>query len=279
MSDNPQVQVWNDAVGDAWANAADEYDAMLEPFGDAVVARLDIRPGDRVVDIGCGAGATSIRLAAAGASVLGVDLSAPMLAKAAQRAAAAGVTEVEFARSDVEAAPPGEATFDAAFSRFGVMFFTDPVRAFSNVRASLARGGRLGFVCFQGPFDNPFIVVPVMAAAAHLPVPPPPGPHEPGPFSLADPQRIVSVLDAAGFTEVAVEAGPTSVVLGRADALPDIARLVLEQNPGVGPTLRAVAPSVRQTALDAAAAVLAPYVVDGEVVLGAATWIVTAIAP
>lgn len=280
MSDNQQVKVWNELVGATWATHADHFDATLEPFGEAVLASLAVRPHERVVDIGCGAGATTLRLAAAAdpATVVGVDVSQPMLATAAARAAAAGVTNISFSETDVEAHPLGSDVFDVAFSRFGVMFFADPVRAFANVRASLTPGGRLGFVCFQMPWDNPFILVPTMAAAAHLQMGPPPPLTEPGPFSLADPEHTRTILSAAGFDAVSIEAGPTSAVLGAADDLVALGHRVLEQNPGVAAALAVADPDARAAAIHASAEALAPHASDGVVRMAAATWIVTATA-
>jgi SAM-dependent methyltransferase len=279
MSENPQVGIWNEGVGGAWTSYADQYDATLEPFSDAVFDRLTVGPDHRVVDIGCGTGATSVRLAGAARSVLGVDLSVPMLELAAQRASDAGLDNLEFAVTDVEAAPFGSAVFDVAFSRFGVMFFLDPVRAFSHIHQSLVAGGQLGFVCFQSPFENPFILVPIMAGASQLPgAPGPPAPGEPSPFALADPARTTSILTAAGFTDVSLEPGPTSAMLGPADELEAVARRVLEQNPNISPTLAAAAPEARAAAIAATAAALGEHVVDGQITLGASTWVVTATA-
>lgn len=280
MSNNAQIKVWNELVGSTWATHADHFDATLEPFGEAVLDSLAVRPHERVVDIGCGAGANTLRLAtvAAPATVVGVDVSQPMLATASRRAAAAGIANVEFTEADVGAHQLGSDVFDVAFSRFGVMFFADPVRAFANIRESLAPGGRLGFVCFQMPWDNPFILVPTMAAAAHLEMGPPPPLTEPGPFSLADPQHTESILSAAGFGSIRIEPGPASAVLGAADDLEALGRRVLEQNPAAAAALAAAAPAAQAAAIDASRAALAPHAADGVVRMAAATWIVTATA-
>jgi len=278
MSDNPQVSVWNENVGSAWVTYADHFDATLEPFGAAALRALDVQHGERVVDVGCGAGATTLRLAAAAApaSVLGVDLSKPMLALATHRAAAAGVTNVTFQEHDVEARSFGAGQFEAAFSRFGVMFFEHPVPAFTHIRESLVPGGRLAFVCFQMPFDNPLIVVPTMAAASILKMGPPGPLTDPGPFSFADPERVTEILTSAGFGSVVIEPGPTSAVLGTADDLPAMALRLREQNPAMAALFAVATPEAQQEAVVASAAALAPHVVDGVVILGAATWIVTA---
>lgn len=278
MSDNPQVSIWNEEVGSAWVAHADHFDASLKPHGEAVLRALSVQAGERVLDVGCGAGASTLQLAVAAApgAVLGVDLSRPMLGLAAHRAATHGVTNVTLSEHDVEAVPLGAATFDVAFSRFGVMFFTDPVRAFTHIRGSLVGGGRLGFVCFQMPFDNPFILVPIMAAAPSLQMGPPPPLTEPGPFSFADPARVTQILESAGFGSVAIEQGPTSMDLGAADDLSVMALRLLEQNPSAAEALAVATPAAQADAVAAAAAALAPHVVDGRVTMAAATWIVTA---
>lgn len=278
MADNPQVDAWNGESGRAWVEHAEHFDSMLAPFGGAVIERLELRAGQRVVDLGCGVGATTLSIAGlvTPATVVGVDISEPMLAAARARASAVGCSNAEFRHHDVQDEPMETASFDVAFSRFGVMFFPDPGRAFSHVRRALADGGRLGFICFQGPFDNPMILQPVMAAAAHVEMLPPPGPTEPGPFSLADPDRVRSLLHEAGFADIAIEPGPSSADLGSADDLENTARRALEQNPGIAPGLAAAAPRVRQAAVDAAAESMSQHVVDGRVVMGAATWIVIA---
>ena len=158
----------------------------------------------------------------------------------------------------------------------GVMFFPDPVRAFSRVNDALVEGGRLGFVCFQHPMLNPFIVVPVMAAAANLGLGGPPDPNAPGPFSLADPATVRRVLEGAGFSDIAIEPGPDRGDLGDPGDLPQLARRLVEQNPGVAPTFAAATPEVRDTTVRAVADALRPHVADGRLVMGAATWVVTA---
>jgi len=278
MTDNAQFVAWNGESGRAWVEHVDHFDHMLAPFGSAVLDRLGLRPGDRAVDIGCGVGATTLSIASlvTPATAVGVDISVTMLDAARTRAAAMGCSNVEFRHHDVQEEPMEAASFDVAFSRFGVMFFPEPDRAFANIRQSLVSGGRFGFVCFQRPTDNPMILHPVMAAAAHVDMLPLPGPTEPSPFSMADPDRVRVLLRGAGFADVAVDTGPSSADLGSADDIEGVARRAIEQNPGIAPGFAAASQPDRSAAVAAAAETMSRHIVDGRVLMGAATWIVTA---
>ncbi len=281
MGNEQQAAIWNESVGEAWVRHADPFDELLGPFGEAAMALLDVGAGDRVVDVGCGTGATTRALArqVAPGEAMGVDISARLLDEARRRAVGAKVDNVRFEVVDVQEGELPGAPFDAAFSRFGVMFFSDPVLAFANVCRSLRAGARMAFVCFQAPPANPFIIGPVLAAAAHLPVEPPPPPDAPGPFSLADPQRLHELLAAAGFTDVSVGAGPDEAVLRGAGDIVALAERVLEQNPMTAPALRTAAPADRASAVRAAADVLEQHRTDDEVRMGAGTWLVAARRP
>ncbi len=277
MTNREQTAVWNEVVGDAWVRHADRFDATLEPLGAAAISALDLRRGERVVDIGCGAGATSLALAAAvmPGPVVGIDLSAPMLAEAQRRADAAGIDNVTFVRGDAQVDKPVGAPFDVAYSRFGVMFFDDPAAAFANIAHWLVPGGRLGFICFKPPAANPFITGPVMATASVLGLAPP-DPSEPSPFSLADPDRTRALLAEAGFTDITFDDGPTEAVLTRDEDTSTLALRLIEQHPVAGVALAAATDSVRAQAIAATAAVLDDHRVDDEVRMGTGTWLVFA---
>ncbi len=281
MAESSQFELWNDAVGGAWVDHADAYDHTLAPFGASVIERLAPQPGERVLDVGCGTGATTRALATLvdPGGVLGLDLSARMLDEAARRAEAAGLGNVEFLAADVQHAWFAHEPFDVAFSRFGVMFFPDPVLAFSNIAAALRPGGRLGFVCFQSPAVNPFMLVPVLAGAAQLSGLTPPAPGAPGPFSLADPDHLATLLDSAGFESVEIDAGPDEAVLHGADDLEALAARLLEQNPMTAPALARSTPTTRLRAVRATAEALEEHRGGDVVRLGAGTWIVTGATP
>ena len=281
MANDEQAQLWNEVVGDAWVDHADTYDALLEPFGRAAMDRLALAAGDRVLDVGCGTGATTLDLAerVAPGTVVGVDLSARMLGGARARAANAGVDAVEFREVDVQTGDLGRGVFDVAFSRLGVMFFADPVAAFANIAGALRPGGRLGFVCFQDVSVNPGIALPVLAVAEILALPPLGGPDDPGPFTLADADRTTGLLQSAGFADVEVVAGPDAFEFTGANDLHAIAERMLVQNPLTSPRLAAADEATRNAALDAVVQALEPHC-DGDAMrLGAGTWIVTAHTP
>ena len=276
-----QADLWSGPVGQSWVRNALAYDTILEPLGRAALDRLDLGPPQRVLDIGCGTGTTTLeigRRVRPDGSAVGVDVSRPMVECAQARLVGeADAENVEFLTLDVESEPlPG--LFDAAFSRMGVMFFDRPEVAFSAVRAALRPGGRLAFVCFAAPAANPFITVPTGAALARLGGAPVPPPGAPGPFSFADPDRVRSVLETAGFQSVEVNPGPDEVTLGPADRLEQLARQALEQNPQAMMAM-AANPAARDSAVAAAVAALGEHVTDGEVRLGAGTWVVEARAP
>ena len=227
-----------------------------------------------MIDIGCGCGDTTLELArrvGAGGSVLGADISAPMLDVARRRAGEAGLAQASFVQADAQA-HAFAADVDAVFSRFGVMFFADPAAAFANIRRALKPGGRLAFVCWRPLPENPWMTVPFAAAAPLLPAaPPPPDPFAPGPFAFADPVRVRGILVEAGFADIAID--PHDEKVGWGD-LEQSAQVSLR----VGP-LGAVVRDNPQLAGPIEAAVregLRPYLTETGVLLDLATWIVTA---
>ena len=208
-SNGAQIDYWNAQAGETWSRFNELLDRQIEPLGREAMRALGPLPGERIVDIGCGCGQTTMALAervgAAGA-VMGADISRPMLEVARARPVPAGARQPEFREADAQSDALGRTAFDAAFSRFGVMFFSDPVAAFANIRAALTPQGRLAFVCWRPYAENPWMRVPMEAAEPLLGPSPPVDPLAPGPFAFADADRVRSILGGAGFTGVSVDA-------------------------------------------------------------------------
>ena len=275
-----QISDWNGAMGHQWAALQRHLDAMIMPFGAAALMVAAPQPGQRVIDIGCGCGDTSIelaRLVGATGAVLGVDVSEPMLDVARSRAAAPALAQLGFRCVDAsEAELPG--SNDVLFSRFGVMFFSQPSRAFRHMRKALRAGGRCVFVCWRTPRDNPWAMTPLLAARQALDITPAPAdPLAPGPFAFADDERLRAILSEAGFGAIDVQRFDAAVVLG---ATP---RAAAEGATRIGPVsrlVREVGVAHLPTILDAIERSLTPLAApDGSVSLNGSTWIVSATNP
>ncbi len=274
MNNTDQIANWNERSGPRWVAMQRLLDAQLAPFGDAALARLPLAAGMRVLDVGCGCGDTTLRLADAvgpAGLALGVDVSAPMLARARERSAGRG--GVAFVEADAQT-HAFEGRFDALFSRFGVMFFDDPAAAFARLHAALAPGAPVAFVAWRAPELNPWMTVPLAAVAPLLDAPPttsPPG--APGPFGFADDARVRAVLTGAGFRDVAAEAIDVPMRVGGGD--PDDALEVSLQVGPCGQVAREnphLVPRVREAVREA----LRAHVRDGAVTLDSAAWVFTA---
>ncbi len=268
-----QIEYWNGEAGTQWAKGQQRMDTLLAPITTAVLSACSISAGDSALDIGCGCGETSLRLAERGATVLGVDISKPMLERARERAAAAGAAAT-FILGDA-AQTRFERDRNLAFSRFGVMFFSDPTAAFENIRSALRNDGRLCFVCWQAPQLNAWISAPFAAAQPMLPPQPPLEPRAPGPFAFADPKYLHEILTGAGFSDVHVDPLATSLMLGH-----DVeSALAIVRD--VGPLSRSLGdmePAQRAPIIAAVRDVLEANLTAAGVALGAACWIVQAAA-
>lgn len=270
-----QAAYWNEQAGPTWAELQAPLDRQLAPLGGRAIEALAPRPGERILDIGCGAGAASVELAravGASGSVLGIDLSRPLLDVARKRAE--GLANVRFEEADAQAYPFEPAGFDAAFSRFGVMFFSDPAAAFANIRRALKPGGRLAFVCWREPALNPVMTLAMTAALAHIEPPPPPQPGAPGPFAFADPDHVRAILEAGGFADVSLASFETKI--GSGD-LETTVGLSLRVGP-LGGLLREH-PDKRGAVIDAVRDAYRAHEGPDGVKLDSATWIVTARTP
>jgi SAM-dependent methyltransferase len=276
---NSEQQVFWNQAGPVWVAYQERLDRQIGPHGERALAALAAVPGERVLDIGCGCGDSSLALAervAPGGHVLGLDLSEPMLARARERAAIAGLSNLSFRAADAQTDALGPASLDAAFSRFGVMFFADPVAAFRNVRTALRPGGRLAFVCWRPVAENDWVLVPMAAAAPYLSLPPPAAPGAPGPVSVGAAERVRGILEAAGFEGIRIEPAELPMAPGGGD-LDEAADTFLEVGP-LASALREMKAddSLRERVRLAVRASFEPHQRAGRVELGSAIWLVQA---
>jgi SAM-dependent methyltransferase len=280
MSNAEMVEYWNQSAGPVWVAQQERLDAQIGRFGALARERAAIRAGERVLDVGCGCGGTTLELANAvgvAGHVAAVDISTPMLEQARRRAREAGLeTRIAFRLDDAQVAAFEASAFDLLFSRFGVMFFADPVAAFANLRRALRPGGRVAFVCWQPRQKNPWMMAPVMAAAEHIPLPAPPAPDAPGPFAFGDATRTRGILEAAGFVQVALEAVNGPMRLG-GDSVDEALDLFLQIGP-LGALMREVKPSEEQRArvIESVRKVIASFETPRGFEAEAGAWIVTA---
>jgi SAM-dependent methyltransferase len=274
MVNTEQITLWNERSGPRWVALQPLLDAQLAPFGQAALARLPLAAGMRVLDVGCGCGDSTLALAdAVGPQglVVGVDVSAPMLARARERAR--DRLELRFVEADAQTHPFDE-RFDALFSRFGVMFFDDPVGAFTHLHTALVAGAPVAFVTWRKAEQNPWMTVPLAAVAPLLDAPPvlsPPG--TPGPFGFADDAHVRAILTKAGFCDVMADPLDLPMQVG-GGPLDDAVEVSLQVGP-CGQIAREnphLVPRIREALREA----LAPHLHDGVVTLDAAAWIFTA---
>jgi SAM-dependent methyltransferase len=275
-----QTAHWNsEAGGGHWVTHQARHDRMLEPFQTMILTEARIRPGERVLDVGCGCGATTRAAAAlaAPATVTGLDLSAAMLARASDDARSARLANVSFIQGDAQVHSLDSTSFDVVISRFGLMFFDDPVAAFTNLRQATQRGGRLVFVCWQPMAANQWLLVPGAALAEHVPPPAPLSPDAPGMFALAVPDRLRGILAAAGWREVTVTPARTSMLVGGGGTVDEAVQWVRAGSMARS-MLADADPMTEQRALASVRSALVPYADSDGVHLDAAVWVVRALA-
>jgi SAM-dependent methyltransferase len=278
MANEAMIELWNGTAGESWSSRADRYDTMLKGLGERALHAAALTPGDRVLDVGCGSGQLALQAAETvgpDGTVLGVDIAARLVALATKRASERGLSQAKFVEADAAVQPLGDSAFDAVISRFGVMFFDDPVAAFANLFAATRPGGRLAFVAWQGAPHNEWVTLPLSAVMPHTGAPPLPPPGAPGPFAFGDSDHVRDILRKAGWVDVDVEDVQTSVSVGGAQTAQEAAdftsgdifgRLLLDK----------AEPDVRAAALaDLVAGYDKRCGPDG-VMVDAAAWLVTA---
>jgi SAM-dependent methyltransferase len=275
-----QAAYWSELGGQAWVANQDQMDRQLSVCGAAALKALGAKPGESVLDVGCGCGATTLELAAAvGATgrVVGLDISVPMTQVATQRLSEAGLHHGSATVGDAQVATVQEigGQVDAIFSRFGVMFFADPIAAFTNLRALAKPTARLAFVCWQEASKNRMFSDLGKELGALFPSSAPPDPFAPGPLAFADPSRIQSILTTSGWSRIEVTSHLAPMQLfGTADF--DEALEGSLQIGSAARLLQGASDDVVSKVRGAAKRVLASQWTDQGAVVDSATWIVTA---
>jgi len=272
-------QSFLEKAGDAWARLQHRTDALIDPLGRIAIERLGVAAGQRILDVGCGCGQTLLELAdVAGPTghVLGVDISPQLLGCARERTA--GRSTIALALGDAQTYAFAPASFDAVFSRFGVMFFDDHRAAFRNLRAAARPGGRLSFVCWQEMAKNAWAARPLAAVMRLLPESAMPDvlrEGRPGPFFMSDPARVRAILGDAGWKDVSLEPVEMPLDLGGAATLDEVVAYSFQ----IGPAARAMtdAPETLKPALEIALRdALAPFATARGVFMDGAAFVVVA---
>jgi ubiquinone/menaquinone biosynthesis C-methylase UbiE len=268
-----QAAYWNGPGGKMWLGAYDRIQRGIAGFSTVVLQAANAQPGERVIDVGCGTGGTSAELARAvgpKGHVLGIDISETLITAAR----AQNLDNARFEVADVTTHKFAPGTVDLVFSRFGVMFFADPVAAFRNLRRAMRPFARLVFLCWRTPQENPWAAVPMRAAMPFLPPMERPGPEDPGQYSFGDRSRVERILTDAGFGRLSIE--PVDLMMTQGRDVED----VLQRIGDFGPLARAfkdVAPDQVAKAKAAIGEALKPYATPEGVKLAGACWLVSAV--
>ena len=269
---------WAGEMGERWLAGLDRFEGMIAPIGAALLARADYQPGERVLDLGCGGGATTLAIAEVvgpQGTALGLDIAPMLIGRARQRAADAG-SAARFVCADAATAQLAEQPFDRLFSRFGLMFFAEPVPAFVNLRTMLKPGARIDLAVWAHPRDNAWMMEVMGVVRAHVEVPPA-VPGAPGPFAFEDLGYLEEILAASGFAGMDVVAYQGEQAVGGPGATPEEATNFVLASMAAGRILAEQGGTVLAAARADLTALFARHHRAGEgVMLGCKTWLVTA---
>ena len=267
---------WAGDMGDKWNTYLDKFEGMIAPVGAAAIAHAGFKPGERVIDIGSGGGVTTFEIAKVvgpKGHVTGLDLSSTLVDTSNKRLQKSGLANVDFVCAD--AATTKLDGYDVLFSRFGVMFFENPVAAFANMHGFLKPDGRLSFVCWGPPTEQPWVGQ-LMALAAKYVELPPPVPNAPGPFAFGDPDYLRGILEQAGYQNIELTRWVGNQQLGGPGATPESAARFVMDALFLGDAMAEAADADRDSAYRDAVDLLQDFVVGGNVEMQGCAWLVRA---
>ncbi len=273
QTDNEQATLWNGIAGQAWVDIQEVLDQMFRSFEELLVEAVSTRSAGQVLDVGCGTGSTTLavaRLLGTNGHCLGIDISDPMLAAARARAERESAP-ASFIRADAQIHVFKPASFDMIISRFGVMFFDEPLRAFANLRRAARDHAELRFVAWRSAAENPFMTTAERAAAPFLPNIPARRPEEPGQFAFADQHRVFRILQQSGWIGVDIRPIDIDCTLPEKELIRYFTRLGF-----LGRVLHEADEVTRVRVVDTVRAAFDPYVHGPEVRFSAACWMVSA---
>ena len=272
-----QKQFWSGAGGDVWVDKQREMDIMLNPLGERAIQGLDLSGERKILDIGCGCGATTLEIAKIvnQGEVIGVDISEPMLERATKTASDMMLTNTSFQVKDVQVDEMPRSYFDIAFSRFGVMFFEDPFEAFKNINHSLKDNGQLSFVCWQHASLNPWQSLSIQVIKEFLDLPAP-APKSPGPFAFEDKSYINEILTESGFRDIEIKDNQEDIVMFSGKSIREACEDYLTINPVVTEMLKNSPTELREEILEALIGKFSDFHNNEGLLFPSATWIVTA---
>ncbi|MBK6288759.1 MAG: class I SAM-dependent methyltransferase [Gammaproteobacteria bacterium] len=278
-NNDQQIEHWNGEAGQRWAEHDSALEKTLAPVTAALLSKVTVHQDIQVLDIGCGCGNQSVALArhiGPRGHLTGIDVSAPMLAQARARTARPDSTRagLSFVQADAAIHDFGDARFDLLFSRFGVMFFADPLAAFRNLHRACAPRARMLFCCWQSSTLNDWIRLPMQAALRHVPAPPAPDPDAPGPFAFADRARVTTLLQDAGFSDIDLQPLQLDLCFAEAPTLAEAVAMLLQVGP-VGTLLAAHDDATRARAHEDICSALGHHYSNGKLLLPGAIWLVT----
>ena len=272
-----QKDFWSGKGGDYWVEKQSEMDIMLNPLGEKALVKLGLQSNSKVLDIGCGCGATTLEIAkiVSEGAVTGLDISVPMLDKAKSEAKIQGIANVDFKVIDVQVEQLGYEEYDSVYSRFGVMFFDDPFEAFKNIFSSVKVGGELSFVCWQDPSLNPWQSLSLQVIREYLDMPSPP-PRSPGPFAFHEKDYVKEILEKSGFSNISFDNNQEDITMFAGKSLEEASEDYLAINPVVTEMLKDSTDDLKSEIVESLKEAFSDFHRGDGLVFPSATWVVSA---